>query len=297
MRAELVTGMSGIKVGFHVSIAGGISNSVDNANKLGCTAFQIFSRNPRGWAAKALDATDVKLFKDRLSQSEIAQNSVVVHMPYLPNLSGPPGEFYEKSTRTLTEEVQRCMALGIPNLVIHLGSHLGKGSAQGISQLTSAIDGALASAEKTGMQNRVIVLLENNAGQKNAVGANFEELRTILDKIADRRHVGVCLDTCHLFASGYDIRTSDGVNSTLEKFDKIVGLRELHVIHLNDSKGELNSNLDRHQHIGLGQIGLKGVSAILNHKATRHLPFIMETPIDDERGDKENMKAVARLAK
>ena len=288
--------MSGIKIGFHVSIGGGISNSVDNAKKLSCTAFQIFSRNPRGWAAKPLNPTDVKLFKDRLSQSGIAQDSVVVHMPYLPNLSGPPGEFYEKSARTLTEEVQRCVTLGIQNLVIHLGSHLGKGTAQGISQLTCAIDGALASADKTGKQ-RVIVLLENNAGQKNAIGANFEELRTILDKISAKRHVGVCLDTCHLFASGYDIRSPDGVDSTIEKFDEIVGLRELRVIHLNDSKGDLNSNLDRHQHIGLGQIGLKGISAFLNNKVTRNLPFIMETPIDDERGDEDNMKTVTRLTR
>ena len=289
--------MSGIKIGFHVSIGGGISKSVDNARKLGCTAFQIFSRNPRGWAAKPLDPNDVKLFKDKLSQSGIAPDSVVVHMPYLPNLSGPPGEFYEKSARTLTEEVQRCKSLGIQNLVIHLGSHLGKGTAQGISQLTSAIDGALALADKTADEYRITVLLENNAGQKNAIGANFEELRTILDKISAKRHVGVCLDTCHLFASGYDIRSPGAVDSTLEKFDKIVGLRELRVIHLNDSKGELNSNLDRHQHIGLGKIGLKGISAFLTNKVTRSLPFIMETPIDDERGDEENMKVVARLTK
>ncbi|MGI0037199.1 MAG: deoxyribonuclease IV, partial [Nitrososphaera sp.] len=260
--------MHRIKVGFHVSIAGGISNSVDNARKLGCTALQIFSRNPRGWAAKPLDPADVKLFKDKLALSGIAKDSVVVHMPYLPNLSGPPGEFYEKSARTLTEEVQRCMALGIQNLVIHLGSHLGKGTAQGMTQLTSAVDDALGSVDKSHNQNRVNVLLENNAGQKNSIGGSFEELRTILDKITINRHVGVCLDTCHLFASGYDIRSANGVKSTLEKFDKIVGLRELSVIHLNDSKGELGSNLDRHQHIGLGRIGPDGISAFLTHRAT-----------------------------
>lgn len=289
--------MPGLKVGFHVSIAGGISNSVDNARKLGCTAFQIFSRNPRGWAAKPLDPTDVKLFRDKLSSSGIGQDSVIVHMPYLPNLSGPPGEFYDKSALTLAEEMQRCNALGIQNLVIHLGSHRGAGQGQGITQLVKAIDDAVASADKLDSQNSVNILLENNAGQKNAIGANFEELRAILDKITSKRHVGVCLDTCHLFASGYDVRSASGVKSTLEKFDKIVGLRELRAIHLNDSKGELNSNLDRHQHIGLGHIGPAGISAFVRQSATRTLPFIMETPIDDERGDEENMKAVARLIK
>src|SRR5881628_3102739 len=132
----------GVKVGFHVSIAGGISNSVDNAKKIGCTAFQIFSRNPRGWAAKPLAPDDVHLFKSKLAASGIEKNSVIVHMPYLPNLSGPDSEFYEKSVETLTGEMQRCLALGIPYLVIHLGSHMGKGQASGINQLVKAIHAA-----------------------------------------------------------------------------------------------------------------------------------------------------------
>jgi deoxyribonuclease IV len=282
----------GVRIGFHVSIAGGISNSVDNAKKIGCTAFQIFSRNPRGWAAKPLAPDDMKLFKSKLAASGIEKNSVIVHMPYLPNLSGPDGESYTKSVETLTGEMQRCSALGIPYLVIHLGSHMGKGQASGIDQLVKAIEAARA---KSGAAP--IVLLENNAGQKNSIGGNFEELHMILDRLDDPKQFGICTDTCHLFASGYDLRTKADVDKTLEKLDNIVGLRELKFIHLNDSKGPLGSNLDRHEHIGLGQIGTEGLAAFLNHRATRGLPVIMETPIDEKRGDEQNQKVVLGMIK
>jgi deoxyribonuclease-4 len=280
------------KVGFHVSIQGGISNSVDNAKKIGCTAFQIFSRNPRGWAAKQLAPEDVRLFKSKLSASGIEKNSVIVHMPYLPNLSGPDGEFYTKSVETLTGEMQRCSALGIPYLVIHLGSHREKGVKNGIDQLVKAIETAQA---KSGAGP--VVLLENNAGQENSVGGNFEELRLILDRLDEPKEFGVCLDTCHLFASGYDLGTKAEVDKTLEKFDSIVGLKELKFIHLNDSKGPLGSNLDRHEHIGLGMIGKEGLAAFLNHRAVRGLPVIMETPVDERRSDLENLKVVLGMIK
>lgn len=282
----------GIRVGFHVSIAGGISNSVDNAKKIECTAFQIFSRNPRGWAAKPLMPDDVQLFKTKLGASGIDRNAVIVHMPYLPNLSGPDGEFYKKSVETLTGEMQRCSALGIPWLVIHLGSHMGEGKASGISQLVKAIETARAM-----LKNGPVVLLENNAGQKNSIGGNFEELRMILDSLDEPKEFGVCTDTCHLFASGYDLRTKAEVDKTLEKFDNTIGLKELKFIHLNDSKGPFGSNLDRHEHIGLGMIGPAGLIAFLNHRAIRGLPVIMESPIDEKRGDEENLKVVLGMIK
>jgi deoxyribonuclease IV len=282
----------GVRVGFHVSIAGGISNSVDNAKKIGCTAFQIFSRNPRGWAAKPLAQDDVQLFKSKLAASGIEKNAVIVHMPYLPNLSGPESESYEKSVETLAGEMHRCSALGIPHLVIHLGSHKEKGTASGIGQLVKAVEIA---------QNRSrdgpVVLLENNAGQKNRVGGNFEELRTILDRLDDPKLFGVCADTCHLFSSGYDLRKRADVDKTLEKFDSIVGLKELKFIHLNDSKGALGSGIDKHEHIGLGMIGAEGLAAFLNHRAIRGLPIIMETPIDEKRGDEQNLKVVLGMIK
>ncbi len=282
----------GVRVGFHVSIAGGISNSVDNAKKIGCTAFQIFSRNPRGWAAKPLAPDDVQLFKSKLSASGIDKDAVIVHMPYLPNLSGPDGEFYTKSVETLAGEMQRCSALGIPYLVIHLGSHMGKGQASGINQLVKAIETA-----RSKLKAGPVVLLENNAGQKNSIGGNFEELRMILDRLDGPKEFGVCTDTCHLFASGYDLRTKAEVDRTLDKFDNAVGLKELKFIHLNDSKGPLGSNLDRHEHIGLGMVGQEGLAAFLNHRAIRGLPVIMETPIDEKRGEEQNLKAVLGLVK
>ncbi len=280
--------MSGYRVGFHVSISGGISNSVENSKRANCSAFQIFSRNPRGWAAKPLDSADVSLFKSSLAASGIDSNSVVVHMPYLPNLSGPDGDMYSKSVATLAGEIERCHVLGIKFLVIHLGSHLGKGAENGINQLVKAIQTARSKSK-----SQTMVLLENNAGQKNSVGANFGELRKILDRLDG--NTGVCIDTCHAFASGYDIRTAEGVDKTLSEFDDTAGLKAVQVIHLNDSKGELNSNLDRHEHIGLGNIGRAGLSAFVKHKDIKKLPIIMETPIDEKRDDVGNMKAFLEL--
>ena len=282
----------GIRVGFHVSIAGGISNSINNAKKLGCTAFQIFTRNPRGWAVNPIPRSEVFSFKNRLAASGIEKTSVVVHMPYLPNLSGPQGEFYQRSVKTLEEEMQRCEVLGISYLVIHLGSHMGKGSKSGIDQLINALGTACAHCKSP---NGVVVLLENNAGYRNNVGGKLEELRLILDKLNNTERFGLCIDTCHLFASGYDLRTNDSVNKVFEKIENIVGMQALKVIHLNDSKGPLNSNLDRHEHIGLGSIGRRGIAAFINHATIKALPIIMETPIDTRRGDEENLEIVLNV--
>lgn len=282
----------GVRVGFHVSIAGGISNSVNNAKKLGCTAFQIFTRNPRGWAVNPIPRSEVFSFKNRLAASGIERTSVVVHMPYLPNLSGPQGEFYQRSVKTLKEEMQRCEVLGISYLVIHLGSHMGKGSKSGIDQLINALDTACAHRQ---YPNGVVVLLENNAGYRNNVGGKLEELRLILDKLNNTERFGLCIDTCHLFASGYDLRTHESVIMVIEKIENIIGVEALKVIHLNDSKGPLGSNLDRHEHIGLGSIGRGGIAAFINHATIKALPIIMETPIDTRRGDEENLEIVLNM--
>ena len=296
-----------IRVGFHVSIAGGISNSVDNALKIGCSAFQIFSRNPRGWAAKPLGDEDVKSFRAKLAKSSISPESVIVHMPYLPNLAAPEGELYKKSVDTLAAEVQRCDKLGIPNLVIHLGSHLGKGTEDGISQLVKACNNALGdgkstsshlnqSTRKTKKKNAPVrILLENMAGQKNSIGGKFEEIRLLLDKLEPKGSFGVCLDTCHVFASGIDLRKKRDVEKMLSDFDSTVGLKQLKLLHLNDSKGELNSRIDRHEHIGLGKIGKAGFAALLQHESLRELPMIMETPVDKERSDTDNLQVVLDL--
>ena len=215
-------------------------------------------------------------------------------MPYLPNLSGPPGELYERSVKTLTEEMQRCDLLGISYLVLHLGSHMGRGSNSGIDQLVNALTVASAGSKS---ENKVVLLLENNVGQKNSVGGTLEELRLILDRLDSSKQFGVCIDTCHLFASGYDLRTREDVNIIFEKIKATVGMKELKIVHLNDSKGGLGSNLDRHEHIGLGSIGLEGLSTFLNDQAIQALPIIMETPIDTTRGDEQNLRVVLDMIK
>jgi deoxyribonuclease IV len=285
-----------VRIGFHVSIAGGISNSVDNASKIGCGAFQIFSRNPRGWAAKPLVEDDVKNFKTRLAKSSLSQDSVLVHMPYLPNLASPDGELYRKSVDTLAAEMHRCALLGISYLVIHLGSHLGKGTENGINQLVKACKYAIEDSLNRQKKNVVRILLENMAGQKNSLGSKFEEIRLILDKLNDYGSFGVCLDTCHAFAAGYDLRKKKDVEKMLDHFHSSVGSKELKALHLNDSKGDLNSKVDRHEHIGLGKIGNTGFEALLSHKSLMSLPMIMETPVDDTRRDIDNLRIVLELA-
>ena len=285
-----------VRIGFHVSIAGGISNSVDNASKVGCGAFQIFSRNPRGWAAKPLVEDDVKNFKTRLAKSSISQDSVLVHMPYLPNLASPDGELYRKSVDTLAAEMHRCALLGISYLVIHLGSHLGSGTENGINQLVKACKYAIEDSLNRQKKNVVRILLENMAGQKNSLGSKFEEIRLILDKLNDYGSFGVCLDTCHAFAAGYDMRKKKDVEKMLDHFHSSVGSKELKALHLNDSKGDLNSKVDRHEHIGLGKIGNIGFEALLSNKSLMSLPMIMETPVDDTRRDIDNLRIVLQLA-
>ncbi|MCS7127501.1 MAG: deoxyribonuclease IV [Thaumarchaeota archaeon] len=264
-------------LGAHVSIAGSIAKSVDRAQELGCTTFQIFTRNPRGWRAGKLRDEEVEEFRRR--RREARYEVVVAHMPYLPNIASPVKEGWERSVRSLVEELRRCDALGIEYLVCHIGSHLGKGVEVGTSQVVRAVERAIGEADP-----KCVLLLENMAGQRGSIGSRFEEIKEILGRLSFGDRVGVCLDTCHLYAAGYDVRSATGLEETLRSFDELVGIRELKVLHLNDSKGGLGSRLDRHEHIGLGNIGKEGFRRIINHPKLRRLPMIIETP-EDERGD------------
>lgn len=284
-----------IKLGVHVSISGHLSNSVNNALNIGCSAFQIFTRSPRQWKTKDISKEDSEIFKDKLNKSSIPSESVVVHMPYLPNLSAPPGEMYDKSISVLQDEIRRCNLLEIPYLVIHLGSHLGKGVQNGIDQLVNGCNAALDKYHDLQIKkNQVKILLENSAGQKNSIGSSVEEIGIIFEKL-DNSHFGLCFDTCHAFASGYDLTGEDGILGILDLIDSNIGLKNLRVIHLNDSKGAIGSKLDRHYHIGLGKIGETGFKYLVNNKNLQNIPFIMETPIDDIRNDLGNMKYVKDL--
>lgn len=283
------------KLGIHVSISGGIQNSVTNAMNLGCNAFQIFSRSPRQWSTKDLSDAEISAFKEKLESSGIDYSSVVVHMPYLPNLSAPNSEMYQKSVSTLTNEILRCNLLGIPHLVIHLGSHLGKGEDNGKNQLVEACTQSIIDYENKGvMKNRVKLLLENSAGQKNSIGSRLEQIGEIFEKLG-KKNYGLCIDTCHLYASGYDLSKESESLDIIDKIDDLIGLDTLKLFHLNDSKGELGSNLDRHFHLGLGKIGEDGFKALVQNKRLNNIPMIMETPVDDMRGDAENMQYLKSL--
>jgi deoxyribonuclease-4 len=278
-----------VKVGVHVSIAGSLDLAVDRAKDAGCDVFQMFSRNPRGWAYPPLPDEITALFRKKIRTTGIIP---VDHMPYLPNLASPKPEVYEKSVATLTAELDRCGELGIPYLVTHLGHHLGDGMAGGRARVISAIN---ASCSASGADT--LLLLENTAGEKNSVGSSFEHIRAIMDGVDEKNRIGVCFDTCHAFAAGYELRTEEGLEETLGQFDEQVGLSHLKVIHLNDTKGDKGSALDRHEHIGLGFIGEAGFRHILHHKIVSSLPLICETPVDERRDDRGNIAAVRNLAR
>ena len=275
----------------HVSIAGSIDRAVDNAVAMECTAFQIFTRNPRGWAAKPLLSKDITSFKEKLVASKIDRYATVAHMPYLPNLSSPDEDPFAKSLDSLVNEIKRCSKLGMPFIVAHLGSHKGAGDKTGIEKLVKAFTKA---AQDT--PDDVMILLENTAGQKNSVGSNFEQLASILFQLKPAKRFGICFDTCHAFAAGYDLRKEKTASQTLDKFDKAIGFEHLRILHLNDSKGELGCNRDRHEHIGLGQIGELGLSYVIKKANSKKIPIILETPIDERRDDPGNMKKVRELA-
>lgn len=278
-----------MRIGCHVSISGGIDRSVDNAAERECTAFQLFTRSPRSWNAKEISDNEATSFKEKLKQNKIDRLATCVHMPYLPNLSSPSKGPYEKSVLTLIDEVKRCEKLGIPFLVTHLGSHLGAGEEKGISQLINAYKKA---AE---IKNDVIILLENTAGQKNSVGSDFKQLGSILSELKPAKKFGVCIDTCHAFVFGYDLRTKIATEKTFNEFDEHIGFENLKILHLNDAKGELGSKLDRHYHIGLGNIGKQGMQSVTKMAKKKDIPVILETPIDDTRDDFENVRIAKEL--
>jgi deoxyribonuclease-4 len=211
-------------------------------------------------------------------------------MPYLPNLASPKDEVYEKSVNTLASELERCKLLKIPYLVTHLGSHLGVGIQKGFPRVIDGINQAL-NVNSGG----VMLLLENTAGTRNSMGSTFEHIQHIIERLAHPEMVGICFDTSHAFAAGYDLRTGETVETTVQNLNDAIGFEKLRLVHLNDSKGDFNSGIDRHEHIGLGKIGEEGFRNILASKLGM-LPLILETPIDPRRDDIGNLKKVKELA-
>ena len=279
-----------MQIGLHVSISGSIDMAINNAIDRECTAFQIFTRNPRSWFAKDLELIEAKKFIEKLKESKIERMAICAHMPYLPNLSSPEDDGYQKSIKSMIKEIERCDKLGVPYLVTHLGSHKGSGEENGIKRLTDALNKVAETKAD------VIILLENTAGQKNSVGSDFKQLAEIFSKCKPVKKFGICLDTCHAFVAGYDLRTKDAAKKTMKEFDDTVGIKHLKILHLNDSKGELNSNRDRHDHIGLGEIGNEGLGEMIKIMNKHKIPIVLETPIDDRRDDFGNLKQAKSLA-
>ena len=277
-----------MRLGLHLSIEGSIDRVVDRAIEKRCNTLQMFSRNPRGWRSRKLDSQEVESFKAKLKQSEI--QPVFIHTPYLLNLASPKEDVYRKSVEALKGELHRAAELDVPYVVTHLGSHLGHGKRSGFRRTVQAINNSFSKVE-----NNVILLLENTAGMRNSMGSSFEDINHIASRIKHRARIGVCFDTCHAYAAGYDLVSQGAVNHTLQRFDETIGLKNLKLVHLNDSKGGLGSKLDRHEHIGMGKIGEKGFRNILK-STLGQLPLILETPIDKRRNDVENLKKVRELA-
>jgi len=277
-----------VKVGVHVSIAGSIDQAVDRAKAKGCDVFQMFSRNPRGWSFRPLNPDEITAFAQKISATGLLP---VDHMPYLPNLATPKEEIYKKSVSTLTTELGRCGNLEIPYLVTHLGHHLGDGIAGGRKRVIAAINTALSASD-----NEVLLLLENTAGEKNSVGSTFEHILPIMEGLTDTSRIGICFDTCHAFAAGYELRTVEGIEDTVHQLEEVIGVKQVKCVHLNDSKGALGSGLDRHEHIGMGSIGDDGFHWILHNPVFRDLPLICETPVDARQDDEGNIRKVRKLA-
>jgi deoxyribonuclease-4 len=279
-----------VRLGFHVSISGGFSLAVQRAHELGCTTMQIFCRNPRGWTVKPLDKEDIAQFKKLREQFDIGP--VFVHTNYLINLASTKPDLYERSIEQFVIDLERTEHLGAEYIVTHLGSASGREPEWMIDRVATALNMAMKLRKPQAM-----ILLENTAGEKGDVGYTFDQVNDVITRLNNAEKIGICYDTCHGFAAGYDIRTKQGVNAIAATIDNTVGLDRLKGMHLNDCLRDFDSHVDRHWHIGEGKIGEDGFKALLNHAAFRDIPKIMETPKETDEDDPRNMKKVRSLVK
>jgi len=264
-------------LGAHTSIAGGVSKSVERAEKLNFTAMQIFTKNNNRWNAKPLEEDEIKRFKSLLSESNI--KFVVAHDSYLINLCAKDKTILHKSIEAFIEELQRCELLGIPHLNFHPGAHGGMGEEEGIKIIAESLN----TAHQRTKNFKVKSMIELTAGQGTALGYKFEQIASIIELVEDKDRISVCIDTAHIFAAGYDIREPESYEKVISEFDSIIGLNLLKCFHINDSKKELGSRVDRHEHIGKGYIGLNGFRNLMNDERLKHIPKILETPKGKEQ--------------
>ena len=263
-------------LGAHVSAAGGLHNAIGNGEELGCDVVQIFIKNPNRWISKGHTDDAIDGFKEAWKTSSI--QTVVVHDIHLTNLASPKPDVLKKSRVQFREQIQLADRLGIPYIVTHLGAHLETGEAEGLEMLSHSFNQLFEDTNDTS----VSVLLETTAGQGTNLGYRFEHLRQIIDTSKYPDRLGVCLDTCHVFAAGYELRSEEAYHQTFDQFDRIIGLDRLLTFHLNDAKSEYNSRIDRHEHIGEGNLGITPFQFLVNDSRFSHTPMIIETPKMEE---------------
>jgi deoxyribonuclease IV len=270
------------RIGFHAPIKGGLHQALVVAKDTGCETVQLFSRNPRGWAAKPLTAADVSTFRKVRRLTKL--RPVMVHCNYLVNLAAADEIMLQKSRASFREEVERALVLGIDYLVVHPGSARGSCEADGILTCSTSLKFACRRLNL----GKLRILLENTAGQGECIGHRFEHLRQIMDA-CPKLPLGVCFDTAHAFTAGYDIREEDGLDALIDKLQSTVRLKNVRAIHFNDSRAVYNSRVDRHWHIGEGHIGTEALRRVAQHPKLSHAAFILETPYDDPRADLKNL--------
>ncbi len=284
-----------MKVGCHVSISGGLEYSIKRALKLGINTMQIFSKNSRSWQEKEYSREEITIFQREWEKTDIYP--IFVHASYLINLASPEEEVYQKSVNAFIEEMRRTDymlgRMGTPYLIVHPGAHRNSGEMSGLEKIANALNTVFR--ESSSLKLQTMILLENTSGMGSSLGYNFEQLKFIIDNTGYPERIGICFDTCHAFAAGYDLSEEEGLENTITELDKTIGLDKLKVIHINDSKNELNSRKDRHAHIGEGSIGLEGFKRIINHKLLKNLPYILETPRENENDDLKNINIIRSL--
>lgn len=271
-------------LGAHQSIAGGYYKAVEIAAECGCQCVQIFTKNNNQWRAKALTDEDADKFQAALKRLNISHP--ISHDSYLINLAAPDDELWKKSIEAFAVELLRAEKLGIPYVVTHPGAYTSSSEAAGLKRIVEALDEVHAKVGKL----KVRTLLENTAGQGSTLGWRFEQLATVISGAKDPDRLAVCIDTCHLLAAGYPLSTPADYDATMRELDKIIGLKLIKAFHLNDSKKELGSRVDRHEHIGRGKIGLEGFRLLLNDERVAKIPMYLETPKENEAGEPDGIQ-------
>jgi deoxyribonuclease-4 len=289
------------RVGLHTSIAGGLSKAVESAVAKGCDGLQIFARNPRGWTARELELDEARAFREVRERANLWP--LAIHSVYLINLASQDPVLLDRSRRAFREEIERGLTLGADYLVVHPGNPVSAPADVGIITAVESIreatrdlnlQGASVDASRAGRRNGLTILLENTAGQGSSIGCHFEQVADMLAMLGDLP-VGVCLDTAHTLAAGYDIATAKGLKATMRLIDRSFGFEHIKLIHCNDSKAPLGSRVDRHQHIGEGHIGAAAFRRLTHTLKFRRIPFILETPVDGERDDRWNINRLREL--